>query len=165
MGAADSNGGEPVKVMIATDGSDAAVGAARRATTLLHPDARIELVTIIDSRHDPAEDAGGFEGPVLTEEEADADWRQALEAGRQAIARTEAAIDGPVDDERLVPTSASVADTLIRVVQSERPDLLVLGSEQPGWFDRLLHGSVEDQLLHKAPCPLLIVSRQGDGSW
>ncbi len=153
-----------MKVMIATDGSDAAVGAARRATALLHPDARIELVTVIDSRHDPAEDAGGFEGPVLTEEEADEDWRDAMEAGRQAIARTEQAINGPIDDERIVPTSASVADALVQVVEAERPDLLVLGSDQPGWFDRLLHGSIEDQLLHKAPCPLLIVSHQGGGA-
>ncbi|MGI8755589.1 MAG: universal stress protein [Acidimicrobiales bacterium] len=153
-----------MKVMIATDGSDAAVGAARRATQLLHPDARVELVTVIDTRHDPEEDAGGFEGPVMTEEEADDDWREAKEAGRAAIARTEAVLGGEVDGERVVPTTASVADTIIRLVNEERPDLLVLGSHQPGWFERLLHGSVEDQLLHKCPCPLLIVSRQADGA-
>lgn len=153
-----------MKVMIATDGSDAAVGAARRAMAMLHPDAKVELVTVIDARHDPEEDAGGFEGPVLTEEEADEDWRRAVEAGKAAIARTEHVLGGDIDGERIIPSRASVADTIIRLVEQEVPDLLVLGSDQPNWFDRLLHGSVEHQLLNKAPCPLLIVSRQADGA-
>jgi len=147
-----------MKVMIATDGSDAAVQAARRAVALLHPDARIELVTVIEARVDADEDAGGFEGPLLTEEQADAEWADAQEAGRQALARTEAALGGHADEERVVPSSASVADALVAVMEAERPDVVVLGSHQPGWFDRLLHGSVEDRLLHRAPCPLLIVN-------
>jgi nucleotide-binding universal stress UspA family protein len=150
-----------MKVMIATDGSDAAVKAARAATRLLHPDARIELVTVIDARHDPMEDAGGFEGPVITEEEADEEWRQALEAGREALARTEAAVvetGATVDEERLVPSAGTVDGALTRLVAEEAPDLLVLGSAREGWFDRLFHRSVDDHLLHHPPCPLLIVN-------
>lgn len=149
-----------MKVLIATDGSDASVEAARRATSLLHPDAVLELVTIVPARFDPELDAGGFEGPVMTEKEADEDYIEAQHEGQDALARTEAAIDQPVARQRMVPTDTSVADAIIALVEAGQPDLLVLGSDQPGWFDRLLHGSVEDTLLHKAPCPLLIVNHR-----
>lgn len=149
-----------MKVMIATDGSDASVEAARRATSLLHPDAQLELVTVVPARFDPELDAGGFEGPVMTEDEADEEYLDAQHEGQDALARTEAALDRPVRRQRMVPSEDSVADTLIALVEAGRPDLLVLGSDQPGWFDRLLHGSVDDALLHRAPCPLLIVNHR-----
>ncbi|QXC61100.1 universal stress protein [Aquihabitans sp. G128] len=152
-----------MKVMIATDGSVAAVAAARRAVALLHPDAHVALVTVIEARHDADEDAGGFEGPLQTQEEADEEWNEALAAGRAALARTGQAIGG-ADEQRLVPSSAGTADALLAVMEQEQPDVVVLGSEQPGWFDRLLHGSVEDRLLHRAPCPLLVVNHRSAGS-
>jgi nucleotide-binding universal stress UspA family protein len=153
-----------IEVMIATDGSDAAIEAANRAVALLHPDARITLVTVIDARHDPMEDAGGFEGPVMTDEEADHEWQQSVAGGREAIARTEAAFAGRVADEAVIPTGAGVDRALRELVEAQQPDLLVLGSEQPNWFQRFLHGSLEDRMLHHAPCPLLIVGHhQADG--
>jgi nucleotide-binding universal stress UspA family protein len=150
-----------LEVMIATDGSDAAVEAAHRAVTLLHPDARITLVTVIESRRDPMEDAGGFEGPVLTEDEADEEWQESVELGRDALARTSEALGGHVDSEKLVPTRASVDKALLELVEEHQPDLLVLGSTQPSWFQRFLHGSVEERMLYNAPCPLLVVGHHG----
>jgi nucleotide-binding universal stress UspA family protein len=149
-----------MKVMIATDGSDASVEAAQRATSLLHPDAQLELVTIVAARFDPELDAGGFEGPVMTEEEADEEYVEGQHEGHDALARTEEALGRPVVRQRMVPSEGSVADALVALVETGQPDLLVLGSDQPGWFDRLLHGSVETTLLHKAPCPLLIVNHR-----
>src|SRR4051812_15231181 len=92
-------------VLIATDGSDIAIEAANRALALLHPDARVVLVTVVDERHDPMEDAGGFEGPVVTDEEADAEWAESVQRGRAALERTEAALDaGTIVGERLIPS-------------------------------------------------------------
>ena len=148
-----------MKVMIATDGTETAVHAARTALGLLHPEARVELVTVVAERMDPEADAGGFEGPVITEEEADRDWQDAVAAGRDALARTEQALGLAPDGSRLVPSSGRVAEALYATAREAGADVLVLGSDQPGWWDRLVHGSVEDQLVHHAPCPLLIVSR------
>ena len=147
---------KPLKVMIATDGSDASIEAATRAVDLLHPDARIELVTVIDARHDPMEDAGGIEGPVETEAQADQAWERSVADGRDALARTAGAL-GQDSDQRLLPTRTTVDRALRDLVAETQPDLLVLGSDQPSWFERFLHGSVDDRLLHHAPCPLLIV--------
>src|SRR5580700_3639561 len=56
---------ESTKVVMATDGSEAAIDAARRSMKLLHPDAHVAVVMVIPQREDPEDDAGGFEGPVL----------------------------------------------------------------------------------------------------
>lgn len=153
-----------MKVMIATDGTQTAIDAARRSLTLLHPDARIELVTVVPARPDPAEDAGGFEGPLLTEDEADLEWDRAVRAGRAALSRTIDALGVAVDEAKVVPTESTVDQALFALVRDERPDLLVLGSNERGWFDRLVHGSTDGRLLHHAPCPLLIVSHHDEPS-
>lgn len=150
-----------MKVMIATDGTETALDAARRAVVLLHPDARIELVTVVAARPDPMEDAGGLAGPVITEDQADDEWHQAAEAGRAALLRTMEALEGAdarIDEAKLVPSDASPERALATLVHEERPDLLVLGSNERGWFDRLLHGATDVKLLHEAPCPLMIVA-------
>ena len=103
-----------MRVLVATDGSATATAAAKTATKLLHPDARIELVTIIPERYDPELDAGGFEGPVMTEAEADQDWEQAVSDGRQALADAEVALGGGLEAE-LVPTDESAGRAIVHV--------------------------------------------------
>ena len=64
-----------MNVLIATDGSEPALDAAHRSLTLLRDGARISLVMVIPDKEDPMATAGGFEGPVITEEEAEAAHR------------------------------------------------------------------------------------------
>ncbi len=149
-----------MKVMIATDGTATSIGAAREALRLLHPDARIELVTIVPARTDVEADAGGIEGPLLTPEEADREWEQAVAAGHHALQRTIDELAERVAEARVVESDESVDRALVRLVEAEHPDLLVLGSNERGWFDRLLHGATDDRLLRHAPCPLLVVSHR-----
>lgn len=154
-----------MKVMIATDGTETAIEAARRAVVLLHPDARIELVTVVAARPDPMADAGGLAGPVITEEQADDEWHEATKAGRAALLRTMDALEGTdarIDETRIIPSEAPAERALVTLVREERPDLLVLGSNERGRFDRLLHGATDAKLLHEAPCPLMIVAHHDD---
>ena len=78
--------------MIATDGSEAAIGATQRAIALLRADAEIVLLTVIPDKEDPMDTAGGIEGPALTEEEADQEYEDNVAAGRDALARTASAL-------------------------------------------------------------------------
>ena len=59
-----------MKALIATDGTAHAVEAAHEAVRLLHPDIKYEIIRVIPETEDPNETAGGFEGPLITEEEA-----------------------------------------------------------------------------------------------
>ncbi|HEY4376430.1 MAG TPA: universal stress protein [Acidimicrobiales bacterium] len=147
-----------MKVMVATDGSDAARRAASEATRFLHPDAQIELVAVIPERHDPEDDAGGFEGPVITDAEADADWDRAVATGRKALADTQAAMRADAGAETtLLPSDAAPGAAIVLMAKDHQVDLLVLGASESGFFHRLLGGSVTDHVVHHAPCPLLIV--------
>jgi len=145
-----------MQVLVATDGSDAAIAAAQRAITLLRPGAEILLVTIIPEMEDPMETAGGFEGPTLTEEEADQEFGEAAEAGTRALERTAAALGGHVD-VRLVPLDEEPGHAIVDVARRSQPDLLVIGAGGKHFFRRLFTGSVSDYVVHHAPCPVLVV--------
>ena len=55
-----------MRVLIATDGSDLAIHAASEAPALLAADATFVVTTVIEPTANPDDDAGGFEGPVIT---------------------------------------------------------------------------------------------------
>ncbi|CAN5606509.1 universal stress protein [soil metagenome] len=150
-----------MKVVIATDGSEAALAAAHDAVGLLRPDAQVIVVAVVPDREDPMESAGGIEGPIITEEQADEDAERALVAGEQAVERTAQAVPGQVRTE-VVPSHAKTEVALGAIVAREAADLLVIGSEQPGWLQRLFGGSTVDRIIHHAPCPVLVVPHPED---
>ncbi len=145
-----------MKVIIATDGSEAAVTAAHDAVSLLRADAEVIVVAVVPDREDPLETAGGIEGPLLTDEQADEDAERALAAGEQVVARTARATPRPTHTE-VVPSHERTEEALAALVEREHADLLVIGSDQPGWLQRLLGSSTVDRIVHHAPCPVLVV--------
>jgi nucleotide-binding universal stress UspA family protein len=56
-----------------------------------------------------------------------------------------------------VTREGSIAETIEREVRDWGADLVVLGSHGKGWAERLILGSVTEQLLRKLPCSLLVV--------
>ena len=51
------------------------------------------------------------------------------------------------------------ADTLETYLENERADLLVIGSHQKGPLKKLLSGSISSELIHDAPCAVLLVTK------
>ena len=51
----------------------------------------------------------------------------------------------------------SVIDTIVKQVEADRSDLLVIGSRDLTKSERLHLGSVSETLLRHAPCSVLIV--------
>jgi nucleotide-binding universal stress UspA family protein len=147
---------EAIRIIMATDGSDAAIDAARRSMDLLRPHGHVAVVTVIPEREDPNEDAGGIEGPVLTEKEADKDWAKSTAAGRSALDRT-AAVLGPDVEVRLIPDDESTGAAVVRAAKEMQADVLVIGSSGRHWLSRHLGGSVSDYVAHHAPCPVMLI--------
>jgi nucleotide-binding universal stress UspA family protein len=145
-----------VKVMIATDGSVAAVEATKRAVELLRADAEIVLLTVIPEKEDPMETAGGIEGPALTEEEAEREFTEGHLAGEQALQTTAEALGHPADT-RLAPAEAEPGHAIVDIAHETQPDLLVIGSSGKSLFKRLFTGSISDYVVHHAPCPVLVI--------
>jgi nucleotide-binding universal stress UspA family protein len=84
-------------------------------------------------------------------ERFEADIRHAL----QSTLKNGGQPEGRVPIEYKVMRGNTVS-TVLRMVQDTRADLLVIGSHGRSGLVRLLMGSVAEQLMRKAPCPVLI---------
>jgi nucleotide-binding universal stress UspA family protein len=157
-----TNDAKDLKVLVATDGSESAIDAAHRAVEMLRPGSEIVFVMVIPEKEDPMDTAGGFEGPAITEEEAEEDFERATAAGTIALERTVAAAEDagtarPGVETQLVPADADAGHTIVEVANNMHADLVVVGSSGKRLFKRLFTGSVSDYVVHHAPCPVLVV--------
>jgi len=144
-----------MKVLIATDGTEAALLAAHDAVGLLRPDAEVEIVRAIPEAEDPNDSAGGFEGPLMTEEEAEQQHEADEQRARADLTATLASLGEPAT---ITVVEGTHPGRQICELAAERgADVLVVGASDKGWFRRLLSGSVMEYASHHAPCPVLIV--------
>ncbi len=145
-----------MKIVVATDGSEPAIDAARRSMDLLRPGAHVVLVMVIPEYEDPMEDAGGFEGPGISYEQAGKDWKKATAEGQAALDRT-ASVLGTDVEVRLVPDDETTGAVIVRVTSEMNADVLVIGSSSKGWLSRLFSGSVSNYVAHHASCPVMLI--------
>ncbi|MEI2651431.1 MAG: universal stress protein [Microthrixaceae bacterium] len=149
-----------MKALIATDGTTAAITAAHGAVALLHPDLEIEIVRVIPEEEDPNDSAGGFEGPLITEEEAEAAHRADEARAQSDLESTIAALGEPATVT--VVEGNDAGREICRLAAERNADVLVVGASDKGWFRRLVSGSVMEYATHHAPCPVLIVRHADD---
>ncbi len=55
--------------------------------------------------------------------------------------------------------SGDAADRICATASEEDVDLIVVGSSNTNFVQRILGGSTSDQVAHQAPCPVLLVRR------
>ena len=146
-----------MKCLVATDGSETALAAVQQAKALLRPEAHFVLVTVIPEREDPLETAGGFEGPLLTEEEADAEFAKDQADGQAALERTMVAVGDDTVDIRLIPALEQPGHAIVEWARETDADLIVIGARRHGLLKRIFTGSISDYVVHHAPCPVLVV--------
>lgn len=156
-----------MKVLVATDGSDAAVEGAQQALSLLKEGVEVVLAMVVPEKEDPMATAGGFEGPTITEEEAEEEFAEATEAGEEALERTAsvlAASEATVGDTvrtRLITSDIDAGSAIVEVAEETGADLIVIGASGKGFLRRIISGSVSDHVVRNAPCPVLVVRHQG----
>jgi nucleotide-binding universal stress UspA family protein len=91
--------------------------------------------------------------PVESSEvkEADSEARQRLgEAGTYLQRR---GLSG-----ELVPSVGPPAEAILRLAEQRQVDLVVVGTRKKGFFERLVEGSVAQDVLRGASCDVLVVS-------
>jgi len=144
------------RVLVASDGSNVAITAARRAVSLLPPDSEITVIAVapLISPVTGMPQAGTYPGPLVDPVTIDEVAAARRQSASDDVDATVAALG--IDAVRRVE-HGDPAETICEVARTGGFDLIVVGSHGAGFLKRALLGSVSQDVLHHAPCPVLVV--------
>ena len=151
-----------MRALIATDGSQPAIRAARRAVRLFPPGTDVLLLAVADAPALPTMSPQSMMGtsgvnPQAIEQVRTAGRSMAEDALRDTAAALEA--DARELDLRLDPRLADgdAARVICDVAAQVEADMVVVGSRGLGFAKRAVLGSVSTHVVRNAPCPVLVV--------
>ncbi len=145
-------------VLIATDGSEQSLKAARYLRTLIDP-ASLDRVTVIavirplaavpfasdfGEEDHAAQQASGLEGYSFQR------------AAQEAVERVAEELEDLTPRVDTLVRGGAPADQIIRAASELEADLIVIGGRGKGAVAAIVLGSVAYQVLHHAPCPVLV---------
>ncbi|MFZ5438598.1 MAG: universal stress protein [Myxococcota bacterium] len=134
-------------LLVAVDGSDASLKAARQAAELARAfSAPLTVLTVVQPMIMPAE---AVWAPMEAMQQAE------LERGQQLVAETQRALL-PLPTRAVVKVGPP-AEGIVETAHELGVDLVVVGSTGKGAVRRLLVGSVADRVMHLSLVPVLIV--------
>lgn len=140
-------------VIVAVDGSDAALQAARAGLAIVHPEADALIVTVVEPS-DGSLPVSGFAGPAMSpQDEQDVNEARAAAASKHLDAAA-AALGLHTSQTLLLHGVPGMAICDIAAQRSARA--IVIGSRGHGRIKRVLLGSVSDYVARNAPCPVVI---------
>jgi nucleotide-binding universal stress UspA family protein len=137
-------------ILLATDLSPASDAATEQATELaVRLGARLLVVHVI----------GLMQGMVPIPRSRAVEDRDARTLAAQAVVQAARAA-GAVATFLLWEGDA--ADGILAAAEAEAADIIVVGTHSRTVVGRYLLGSVSDQIVHRAPCPVLVVKSRPD---
>ena len=145
-------------VLIATDGSEQSLKAARYLHSLLNP-ASLERVSVLAVVRPLA--AVPFASDFGEEEHAaqqtgDPTGYSFHRAAQEAVERVAHELQDMTPNVETMVRGGAPADQIIRAADEIEADLIVIGGRGKGAVGAILLGSVAYQVLHHARCPVLI---------
>lgn len=151
--AIDGHEPDPMRVLVAVDGSPGSRVAIDLVNGLAWPDgSTIRFVSVITTVQD-------FGFPLLGAPPPDAALEQPyVEDLESVLDEASKAVAPAVTGERAV-LYGRPADAILDVAADFGPDLIVAGSRGHGPIATMLLGSVSAELVDRAPCPVLVARR------
>tara|TARA_B100001123_G_scaffold323234_1_gene362876 strand:- start:546 stop:1016 length:471 start_codon:yes stop_codon:yes gene_type:complete len=149
------------KILLATDGSEGSLHAAKFTATIAHSlNARVVILTVHDDDVLMLNTMGPAVWPTAVpdasldiEDIKSATEKQAIET---TLTKTKAAL-GALEDIEVDQIWGHTAEAICDYAGEKSIDLIVIGSRGRSVFSRLLLGSVSTQVAHHSPCPVTIV--------
>ncbi len=167
----EGNRSRMTHVLIAVDDSDTSVRAASTAHHLFGDGARYTVINVAPHASLMWGEAplayggvyplvpmpGMISGVPLAVASPEAPT--AVDADRIDVAEQHAgnvAAEAGIPDAQPVGDTGDPAEAIIAAARDHRADVIVVGSHDRGWFSRLIHGSVADDVAREAEVPVLI---------
>lgn len=97
---------------------------------------------------------------IVTTVAAQADSGEAEEAERfvrERLSQARSYLEQRGLAAELVPSVGPPAEAIVRLARQRNVDLIVVGTRRKGFFERLVEGSVNQEVLRRAPCDVLVV--------
>jgi nucleotide-binding universal stress UspA family protein len=135
------------RILLATDLGAASDLATEWALDLARAhDAALVVVSVIDQADKPAE----ADGTRLR-------WDQVRDDRQLAAQRLVTRGRASAIDVRFLVWTGAAAESIVDAAGAEAADLIVVGSHGRGRLGRLILGSVSEEVIRRAPCPVLVV--------
>ena len=139
-----------MKVLVAVDGSAAAMEAVREALRLVGAGLRASLVLV-----NVQEPATLYE--LLLAHDPEVIEQIAAEAGLELLEPARALVRAAGVEHEIEVARGDPAHTLIDIVENFGCDLVVMGARGMGRLRSAMLGSVSHEVLHAAPVPVMVV--------
>jgi nucleotide-binding universal stress UspA family protein len=141
-------------ILLATDGSTASEGASEEAIDLaVQVEARLLIVSVLGAASRPSEAATDPGGP--------ADSRDTLTTKAQVLVQRAKASGA---NATFLVWEGEPGEAIVAAAESEKADLIVVGSHGRSGVSRFLIGSVSDYVVRHAHCPVMVVRGRTDAA-
>jgi nucleotide-binding universal stress UspA family protein len=145
-------------VLVATDGSEQSLKAARYLHTLFG--ASLEKVSVIAVVRPlaavPFATDFGEEEHAARRADDDPTNYSFQEAAKEAVERVAEELGDIAADVETMVRGGTPADQIVRAADELDVDLIVIGGRGKGAMEAIVLGSVAYRVLHHAPCPVLV---------
>jgi nucleotide-binding universal stress UspA family protein len=136
------------RILLAVDGSDHAVRAAKVAAELAHCVKSTELRVVVAYEPIP---------PYLGEPNLQGAINARLKEAQEILRKTIELVGNSHIDVHTELIEGNSAEVIIEVAKTRKSNLIVMGSRGRGRLAGLLLGSNSQKVVSHAPCPVLIV--------
>lgn len=133
-------------VVVGTDGSETAMVALAQAIDFVSSGGTLHIVSAYKPSAPRIVEAGGEQWHIMPQDQVDNVLQEAGARGRMAGIKVETHA-----------MKRDPADSIIRVAEEVKADLVVVGNKGMTGAKRFLLGSVPNKVAHNAPCTVLVV--------
>jgi nucleotide-binding universal stress UspA family protein len=141
-------------VLVAVDGSETSLDAARAGLALLADDTPVVIVTVVETSDPTLVTGSGMAGGVMSADELDVLDEARVTDGEAALAAATASLNRRDAEALVVRGDAGAA--LCDLARDRDASAIVMGSRGRGGIKRALLGSVSDYVVRNAHCPVII---------
>jgi nucleotide-binding universal stress UspA family protein len=145
------NATETFRIVVGVDGSPESLRALEWAVT----EARL--------RHGQVHVVTAWQHPAMVADDEDLDWDLTGYEARARFLQAEALRSAHAAPEDITGEVVQGQPAAVLIEASAEADLLIVGSHGYGGFTGLLLGSVSNQVVHHARCPVLVVKPRRPG--